>query len=123
MYRVKPLKELINILLDSGFKPTANNTWESKEPYGSLDNSAFENCGKPPDDLEEWELDWLDIVVEYPCIMESERNGSLVYFFEEGHGVVLCTVDGHASGEIIKIKSIEDYVPFAEVKEYANGII
>ena len=55
---VKPLKELLNTLVDNGYKLTERGSWGRADKCTFV-LEMFEDCGKQPDMSWEWEPEWL----------------------------------------------------------------
>lgn len=58
--KVKPLKELVNTLIDAGYLPNEEGAWMKKGHLG-FNPLMFSCCGKEPDKQFSWEEAWLEV--------------------------------------------------------------
>lgn len=96
MKRVKPLKELINILIDGGYKPDENGDWIKTNQRGISAEMILE-CGKSPKREKEWKNEWLEEVIDCPCLMISRRKDIIVYVDENMKAMVVKTYNAETS--------------------------
>jgi len=63
--KVKPLKELVNILIDSGYLPNEEWAW-MKTGHLGFNPKMFEYCGKEPATQFAWNEEWLEVESRIP---------------------------------------------------------
>ena len=88
---VKQLKALLPILLKAGYVPDNEGNWNNNKGHYVMTAHMLTQCGKAPGDAMEYAPDWLEEVIEYPCIMKDKTAEVLIYFEEKGKGVIITT--------------------------------
>lgn len=103
--KVKPLKELVNTLIDAGYLPNEEGAWMKKGHLG-FDPKMFECCGKEPDRNFNWLPEWLETPVEIPdkdepvMVREAETSNWEKRYSTgklDHHGNLLCYDSGTTS--------------------------
>lgn len=117
MRTVKPLADLMPLLLKQGFTPTESGAWTSSTTKYQMTPLMLTECEKVPGDYLEYDSAWLEERIEYPCIMQMKKGTELVYFLSEGIGVIvhLRSVDSEWNVGVTGGWDMAHFKPYATV--------
>jgi hypothetical protein len=116
MRKVKSLKELINILIDDGYKPDLHGDW-TKRKAKTFQSRMFKMCETELDKDEEteWREKWLDTVIKYPCLMKNEETNVIVLVKNQQGDSVIVETNLRTPVSYIVYPDLKNYKLFAEI--------